>query len=34
VLRPFSQHDERLIDRLANGVGFDDFGSLNVIVFT
>jgi hypothetical protein len=34
VLRPFPRHDERLVDRLANDVGFDDFGSLNVIVST
>jgi hypothetical protein len=33
VLRPFSQHDPRHVDRLADRVGFDDFGSPDVIVF-
>src|SRR5216683_287882 len=33
VLRPFSQHDACLIDHLAERVGFDDFGSLDVTAF-
>ena len=33
VLRPFSQHGARLIDHLAERVGFDDFGSLDVTAF-
>ena len=33
VLRPLSQHDARLIDRRADRVGFDDFGSLDLAAF-
>src|SRR5882724_10418249 len=33
VLRPFLQHDARLIDHFAERVGFDDFGSLDVTAF-
>jgi len=33
VLGPFPQHDARLINHLAERVGFDDFGSLDVTAF-
>jgi hypothetical protein len=33
VLRPFSQYDLHLIDRLAECIGFDDFGKPDVFVF-
>ncbi len=33
VLRSFLQHDARLIDHVADRIGFDDFGSLDVIAF-
>src|SRR5260370_41054889 len=31
VLRSFLQHDARLFDHVSDRVGFDDFGSLDVI---
>jgi hypothetical protein len=33
VLRPLSQHDARPFNRLADRVGLDNFGSLDVIAF-